>query len=144
MSKENSAGIGVSNFYGKRSTTEGQAGNYKTSGTKEELVVEITGSNIADVVGSLPAGATPLRAYVDVQEVFVVSTSGTLDIGTDGSETTNGFQLTEATLEAAGVTEVTTFNGTWADKLAAATTVGLALAGTATGGKARVVLEYLV
>lgn len=149
MSKENSAGLGVNNRYGPFLTPDGAAGNFKTSGVENELVIELSGKNINDDVisGFLPAGAKPIEVYVEVKTVFVVTgTTPTLEVGTDGSEATNGFSISEAQLEAVGTYVITSFNGTWATRLAAATTVSAALAGTTPvvtdAGEARITIRY--
>lgn len=148
MSKENSAGLGVNNHYGTRQIPDGATGVFKTSGVENELVIELSGANINDDVisGLLPATARPIEAYVDVKEAFTLTGTGpVLNVGTDGSEATNGLSITEAQLEAVGTYVITTFAGTWAARLEADTTVSVALGGTAptiAGGKARIVVRY--
>jgi len=146
--KEDSAGLGVSNFYGPRNTTEGPVGNFKTEGAVEELVMEVTGDNYTQVSGTIPAGAKCLEAYIEVVEAFALGgTTPTIDIGTDGSEGTNGFDVAEADAEAVGLYVDSTFAGTWAAQLASDTTVGVALGGTTptitSAGRMKVVVRYV-
>jgi hypothetical protein len=97
----------------------------------------------------LPAGAVVKNVYVEVQEAFVLGgTTPTILLGTDTSEVTNGFVISEAQAEAVATYDVTgTLTGTWAAPLAAETTVGLAMGGTSptstTAGKAKVIVEYV-
>jgi len=152
MGFENMAVRGVPNFFGPRTSTEGVGGEFKTTGVVKELVLDITGQNILDDVWAvqtvtLPAGAKPLRAITEVTEAFVLGgTTPTIDVGTDGSEGTNGFDFTEAQAEAVGVVVDTTFAGTWAARLAADTLVSVALGGstpTVTAvGRMKIVIEY--
>lgn len=156
MGFESNSGLGTRNFYGPRSATEGVEGGIKTEGSVQEISIFFTGQNINDDVFSsnlvqLPAGARPLRAIVDIQEAFTLGgTTPVINIGTDGSESTNGVSISEAKAEAAGVyTDAdagVTFNGTWAASLAAATQISIALSGTTptvgAGGKAKVTIQY--
>lgn len=135
MSYKNEAGLEVKNFYGPRTATEGVLGGIQVNGSDNELTFDISGKtlndNIAFLESYLPQGAKVTSAVAEVKEAFVLGgTSPTLSVGTDTSEATNGITLTEAQLEAVGTYELTTFNGTWANGLAADTKVGLALGGT--------------
>jgi hypothetical protein len=73
-----------------------------------------------------------------------------LDVGTDTSEATNGFSITEAQLEAAADTVVdltSALSGTWdaEAKLAADTTVNLALSVAAlTAGEWEAEITYVL
>jgi hypothetical protein len=150
---ENSAGIGVFNHYGERGTQD-SGGVIKTEGSTNELTLVIDGTMVSDgaiprATATLPAGAKVTKAYVHVTEVFVLTgTTPTIDIGTQGTEGTNGFDITEAQAEALGVYEETTFAGTWAAELAASTVVDVALGGTTpastSAGQATIVIEYVV
>ena len=146
---------GVFSFYDRRTTDELTIGKIKTEGVLNQLTIELSGENLNDIENSialrqitdLPAGSTPIEVHVDVSEAFVLAgTTPNLEIGTEGSEETNGFQILEATLEAIGSVTITSFNGTWAARLAAVTPVGIALSGTGptatTAGKARIVVSY--
>jgi len=152
MSYENSAGLNVHNHYGQR-PIGGGAGHIKTEGAYKELTVDITGESLNSTFLPtivIPAGALPVSAFVDVSEVFVLGgTTPAIEVGTSGSEVTNGVTVTEAQAEAVGTVDITAaFAGTWGASLAAATTVGVALSGTtptatATAGKAKVVVRYI-
>ncbi len=149
MSKENSAGLGVNNFYGPRPTPDGAAGVLKTEGAYNELTIEFSGKNINDdvIIGRLPAGAKPIEAIVDIETAFVLGgTTPIVEVGTDGSEVTNGVSISEAIMEAVGTDIITTFAGTWANRLAAETVVSVALSGTSPtvtdAGNGRVVVRY--
>jgi hypothetical protein len=83
-----------------------------------------------------------------VKEAFVIGgTTPAIVIGTEGSEATNGFVISEAQGEATGTYDVSgTLTGTWAAPLAAATTVGIDMSGTSPtvtdAGLAEVVVKY--
>lgn len=94
----------------------------------------------------LPVGAVIVQAIAQVKEVFVLGgTTPTISIGTQGSEATNGITLSEAQAEAVGTVKPT-LNGTWANPLAAETTVGIALGGTSptvtSAGRVDILIEY--
>ena len=146
MAKENSAGLGVYNVYGPRTTAEGRAGDIRTSGVEKELELDFRGSNYGQVTATLPKGAKFLSATAKIVEAFnLTGTSPTILVGTSGSAATNyGISISEAN----AVVYNATGAGTWANPLAAATTVAVALGGTtpvATSvGLAKVVIRYLV
>jgi hypothetical protein len=155
MSKEDSAGLGVNNFYGPRNTTEGWVGNMKTEGAVEQLVFVITGDNFAggttDTVleGTIPAGAKVLDVYTEITDAFTIGNADNiLEIGTAGSVATNGVELS-ADLDATGLyadVPPATINGTWANQLAADTAVGAIVSGTTaaiSAGTAKVVITYV-
>ena len=147
----------VSNQYGPRDDG-GTVGNIKTEGSKNELSFDLTGEAINRKNGSaadaflvapiLPKGAKVTSVYLEVTEAFsATGTTPAVEIGTDGSEATNGFTTSEAQLEAVGVYDLTSaLSGTWAAILAADTTVGVALSGTTPVftdvGKGRYVIAY--
>jgi hypothetical protein len=145
----------VHNQFGPRDTG-GTVGVNKVEGIKEELIFDFTGEMFNDLPDGLkpfvlPAGAVIKSVYIDVEEVFVVTgTNPTVLIGTDGSEVTNGFVISEAVLEATGSANLTsTLTGTWDGEapLAANTTIGIALGGTGTpaitdAGKARISILF--
>lgn len=143
----------VSNHFGPRSTGK-TVGSYKTEGAMRQAVITFDGSDASDgdlgleTALILRAGAVPKRVFLEVSEAFVLGgTTPTIDVGTDGSEATNGFVISEAQAEAVGTYDLTsTLTGTWAAPLAAATTVGIALGGTSptstSAGKAKLVVEY--
>lgn len=155
---ESTSGLGTRNFYGPRSAKEGIEGGIKTEGSIKELTLKFTGQNINDDVFStnlavLPAGSRPIRAIVSINEAFALGgTTPTINIGTDGSEATNGVSIAEAQAEATGVlTDADSgvaINGTWGSELAADTQVSVALGGTTptvgAGGYAVVTIEYIM
>ena len=145
----------VHNTFGTRDTG-GAVGVVRTAGFEEQLILDITAANFNDgiealVATKLPAGAIIKDAFWETVEAFVVTgTTPTLLIGTDGSEVTNGFVVSEANLEAVGVyNKTSTLAGTWDAEapLAAATTVGVALGGTTPAitdaGKGRAIIVYI-
>ena len=142
----------VSNHYGPRKS-EGAIGEVKTEGVVRELSIEFTGETVSaaafDLLApKLPAGSHIEDVYLKVSEAFVLGgTTPAIEIGTEGSEETNGVTITEAQAEATGTYDITAaLAGTWASPLAAETTVGIALSGTTptvtTAGKAEVVIRY--
>ena len=142
----------VSNHFGPRLSTKA-VGEVKTAGIVRELSIEFTGEDLSAAAYALlapkiPAGAVIEDVYMFTKEAFVIGgTSPTGEVGTEGSEATNGFTITEAQLETVGRYDLTgALSGTWAAPLAAETTVGLAMAGTSptstSAGKAEVVVRY--
>lgn len=153
MGFESNTGLGVVNHYGARDTGK-TAGVVKTEGRKEQISVDIDVETIANggspvVPVTIPASSTIEKVYARVTEAFTLTgTTPTIEIGTEGSEATNGANLSEAQAEAVGTYDLTsTLGGTWANPLAADTEVGVALGGTTpatsgAAGKVRVVIEY--
>jgi hypothetical protein len=145
----------VYNQFGPRDVG-GTVGVNKVEGMKEELIIDFSAEYFNDLNDGLmpfvlPAGAVIKAVYIDVEEVFVVTgTNPTLLVGTDGSEVTNGFVVSEAILEATGSANLTaTLAGTWDAEvpLAANTTIGFALGGTGSpaitdAGKARITILF--
>lgn len=145
----------VSNFYGPRDH-DVTAGVIKTEGAMNELTLHIDAETITDadfvltVKPFIPANSRIEDAYVEVSEAFVVTgTTPVVSVGTEGSEATNGVDISEAQLEAVGVYDITsTLAGTWAAAggLTARTVVGIAnSAGLAVTdvGKAKLVIRYI-
>ena len=147
----------VHTHFGPRTPdTDGNMGVNKVEGMKEELVIHLTGEMYASVADTLmpyvlPAGAVIKDVYIDVEEVFAVGGTSTprVVIGTEGTEATNGFVISEAILEATGSANLTsTLAGTWDNEapLAANTKIGIAMAGTnptlSTSGKARITVLF--
>lgn len=124
-----------------------------TVGIERELSMEIDGvmlgaSDFQLTVPTLPKGAVIQSVVARVSEAFNLGgTTPAIKVGTEGSEATNGVSISEAQAEALG-TYVLSTAGTWSSPLAAATTVGIALAGTTptttTAGKAQIVVKYVV
>lgn len=150
MAYENSAGIQVGNFYGAR-TTGGAVGTDPNEDSIWQLEVDLTGEMLNSTYVSptyMPKGAKILRAFLRVDEVFVVSAAGTVAIG-GTAPGTNGVVLTEAQLEALGTKDVSSVAvGTWATASTTGTTasekVTKAITGTvaATSGKGTLTVEY--
>jgi len=144
----------VSNHYGPRSPGK-TVGKVKTEGVMNELTINIDGTMVGNeayalLAPTLPAGAVIEDVYAKVTEAFVLGgTTPAIEVGTETSEATNGFTITEAQAEAVGTYDLTgALSGTWAAPLAAATTVGLDLSGTSptvtSAGKMDVVIRYAV
>jgi hypothetical protein len=152
MSREVSSGLGagVRSRFGPVNIPDGSGGVVRTAGNENEIVLEFSGEDInGDLFQKpvMPAGSVPVAVYVEIKEAFALGgTTPTLNIGTDGSEGTNGVELSEANAEATG-TYAPSLAGTWASPLAAATTVSVALDGTTPtvtdAGHARVVIQYV-
>ena len=126
----------VHNHFGVRDSGQ-TVGVNNTYGDEIELRFNVTGemlnrANEILVPPVLKAGFKVEAVYARVTEVFVVTgTTPTVEIGTQGTEATNGFNLSEAQLEALGTYDLTsTLGGTWAAPINADTTVGIALGGT--------------
>lgn len=142
----------VHNHFGPRPGGNGLVGVFDTDGATRELVLRIDGVMLGKAAfdllpPKLPKGAQIRAVQVTVTEAFNLGgTTPSIKVGTSGSEATNGVSLSEAQAEAVGTYNLTTLNGTWANPLAANTTVGIALAGTTptttTAGKARILIRY--
>ena len=154
MAYENSAGLGVNNHYGVRGTEDGlvSGGLLPGQGAFREAVVYITGDDFDGATSfntllTLPAGAFPVEAVFEITEAFTVGNAdNVINIGTDGSESTNGFSIADP--ETAEVTRDTSAAGTWAAELAADTAVGVSVTGTtpsvaAGSGEAKVIVRYI-
>lgn len=144
MTLENTAGLGVNNYYGPRDTEDGiQGGIIRTDGVENELVIFITNENFASTSATIPAGAIVVEAFAVIEEAFTFTGGSTpaMDVGTDSSEATNGIDVD---LTSTG-TEAGTLEGTWTAPLVAETIVGVATSGSPTtvdAGKAKVVIRY--
>jgi len=150
---ESTTGRNVKNHFGPRLANEPSMGRGLSNNVTKELHINFKGSdviaNVLDILDEqvLPAGALVRRVVVDIKEVFVIGgTAPILSIGTEGSEATNGFDITEAQLEAAATVIISSFNGTWAATFAADTSIGTLLGGTSptitAAGVAAIVIEY--
>ena len=132
-------------------------GVYETDGATYEMSMTITGDQLTRDVATgdaflvplkLPVGAVLGEVVVQVKEAFVLGgTTPTILIGTETTEVTNGFVVSEAQAEAIGTYVVTgTKTGTWASPIATEATVGVALGGTTptvtTVGKMDVLVRY--
>jgi len=156
---EGNTGLGVFNHYGPRGTQDGVVGGGKlpVHGNIDEMVVYVNSADFGtdetfDTQFTLPSGAIPVSAIFEVTEDFTQTggtTSLTLNVGTSGSEGTNGYSISDAATTLSAVTELdSAAAGTWASALAADTLVGVSLVaggGTitaVTGGEAKVVVRY--
>lgn len=131
-----------------------QTGLVKTYGTFDELAIDFDGAQLSKaefplIAPTLPAGTSVTSVMFKVTEAFVVvGTTPAVEIGTQGSEVTNGFTTTEAQLETVGSVDLTAaLSGTWAAVLAAETTVGVALSGAGASvsplsGKGKWIIQY--
>lgn len=151
MPYEANTGLGVFNQYGPRNTG-GSIGTERSNNSLQTMSIELTGemlnsSYMPNYV--VPSGAKIVRATLRVNEIFVVSASGTVAIG-GTAPSTNGVVLTEAQLEALGTKDVSSVAiGTWATASATGTTAAQRVAKLITGtvtsgsGRATLVVEYL-
>ena len=154
MGFENSAGLNVNNFYGKRDTG-GTVGVEQSDDSVHQLSISFTGASLASSYLPpvyVPKGALFKRAVLRVDEAFnVTGTSPTLIFG-GTAPATNGIVLTEAELEAIGTkTPASTGAGTWAQGSATGTTASERVTKTLGGtspviatnvGKATLTLEF--
>ena len=152
---ESTNGLGTKTVYGPRTSDEVSLGKGIVNGVTKEvrLVVKSESATVADFDGQLddfddvilPAGALPRRIVVRVKEAYVLGgTTPVISVGTEGTESTNGGDLAEASAEAAGTYEITSFNGTWAAALAADTVLGVNLGGTTPTITAAGISEFVV
>lgn len=153
MAFESTTGRNVKNFFGVRSSDDVSMGRGISNDVTKELRITFGGddviANVLDIFDEqvLPAGAVPLRVVIQTKEVFVLGgTAPIISVGTEGSEATNGFDITEAVAEAVSTVIVSSFNGTWAARLAADTPIGTLLGGTTptitAAGIISLVIEY--
>lgn len=139
----------VSNHYGPRDVG-GTTGITNSDGFNRELTIDLDPETITDgefhltVLPYFPAGSRVEEAFLEVEEAFAVSAA--VDVGTVGTEATNGVTLTEVQLEAVGTYDVTAaITGTWvaAGGFTANTNLGVTGGGTVgDSGKARLVVRY--
>lgn len=155
MPFENSAGLGVNNYYGPRNTG-GAVGTEPNTDGVWQLSVDITGDSLQSAYLPpmvMPRGAHFLRYVLRIDEAFVLTgTTPTLIIG-GTAPATNGVILTQAELQAIGTKiPASTGTGTWAVASATGTTaaekVTKALGGTtpvvqAGVGKGTLIAEYI-
>lgn len=144
----------VSTDFGPRDSGK-TTGITRTAGFVTELTLDIDGTMVGDGAYALLAPIIPANAiiedvYLEVTEAFVLGgTTPLIDIGTETSEATNGFTITETQAETTGIYDLTSaLSGTWAAGLAAETTLGLLLGGggsntVTAAGKMRAVIRYV-
>lgn len=150
MAYENTAGINVNNQYGTRQT--GGSNGKVDDDVIQFLAFDMTGDSLNSAFNPpvyMPKGGKVLRAFLRIDEAFVVSTSGTLAVG-GTAPGTNGVILTEAQLEAIGTKDVSSVAiGTWATASATGPTatekVTKAITGTVAAGvgKGTLIVEFL-
>ena len=144
----------VSTHYGTRDS-KFATGVVKTEGLVSTMSIYFdhaaaTAGEIILLNPVIPAGARITKAVLITKVQGVAGTAAVLDVGTDTSEATNGFSITEAQLEAAADTVVdltAALSGTWdaEAKLAADTTVNLALSVEAlTAGEWEAEITYVL
>lgn len=145
----------VHNNFGPRTLGDTMGVN-KVEGIKEELIYYFTGQMFNDLSGPLmpyvlPKGAVITAVYMDVEEAFTLTgTTPAIEVGTQGTEVTNGFTISEAQLEATNTVSLTSaLSGTWDNEapLAADTQIGVALSGSDTptisnAGRARITILF--
>ena len=113
---DNSAGIGVYNYYGARDTG-GSIGVETSDQSVHRLSIAFTGSSLNQ--GFLPPvvfpkGAHPLRYTLRVDEAFNIGGTTPTVIFGGTAPATDGIVLTEAELEAVGTkVPASTGTGTW-------------------------------
>lgn len=156
MAYENKAGLGVNNQYGPRDTG-GSIGLEHGENSTHVLSISITPEFIntgfvPPVV--VPKGALFKSATLRVDEAFTLTgTTPALVYGLAGTETTNGFSLSQAELQAVG-TKTPASVGTGqlafasATGVTTATKIGKALTGTTpavtgSAGKATLTLVFV-
>jgi hypothetical protein len=144
----------VHNRFGQQFLHEQIGVNESTDGTTQ-VTLTLTGRQLQRDVATndaflralkLPVGAVIVQAIAQVKEAFALGgTSPTINLGTEGSEVTNGITLTQAQAQAIG-TYALTRNGTWANPIATAADVGVALGGTSptvtSVGRVDILIEY--
>jgi len=158
MSKESTSGLGVLSRFGPVDVPDGAVGTVKTEGAANQLTFDITHVELSapgtylDSVAYIPAGSVVTGVDVIVTEAFSAfpNVDNVVNIGTDGSAVTNGAPVEDADLVSVGHQDLSAdLAGTWADRLAADTTVSVELSGTSattyapTAGEAKVIITYL-
>lgn len=117
--------------------------------TGEQLVRDASTNDAFLTQLKIPVGAVITRVIVQTKVAFNLGgTTPTILIGTEGSEVTNGFPITEAQAETVGTYDLTAARtGTWNAPFAAVATVGVALGGTTptvtTAGRMDVLIAYV-
>ena len=148
MGFENSAGIDVYNHYGPRDTG-GSVGVEHSKDSIHQLSIYLTADSVNDgfvppVV--VPKGAHFFRAWLTVDEAFTGVTA--ITVGEKGDESTNGFPLVAADINAEGSRKPAgPATGTWLETSTTGVTadkfVGITKTGTATAGRGTLTLEFV-
>jgi hypothetical protein len=146
MSYESSNGLGVKTSFGPKKAGDFiVAGGFHAEGALQTVVIKFDESMLgtAFIDAYLPTGAQVVSATLKVVKAFV-GAGATLEIGTYGSEATNGISwpvggigTANRTVDGAGAA------GTWANPLVASAKVGIAESGAAfTAGSGTINLIY--
>ena len=151
MAYENTAGIGVNNHYGAR-TTGNSIGVETSDGSTHFLSISFTGASLNETFMPpvfIPKGALFKGYRLRVDEAFAVSTGGTVQFG-GTAPGTNGVTLSETELENVGTKVLASDGeGTWDIASTTGTTASQRLAKvvtgtvTATQGKATLICEFV-
>lgn len=146
MSYESSNGLGVKTKFGpSKAGNHLVAGGYHSEGSLQTIAIKfdesMIGTDFIDLY--LPSGAQVVSATLKVTTGFV-GAGATLEIGTAGSEVTNGISWPIASIGTANRTVAGVAPaGTWANPLVGATKVGIAASGAAfTAGAGSINLVY--
>lgn len=126
-------GLGNRQTYGQRSPDEGRFSKKTRRDSQIEFEIGFHGDDFTEVSGVIPEGFLITEVLLKVGPAFVLGgTTPALEVGTSGSEATNGFTITEAQLENDdSVVDLTgALSGTWAAILAADTTLNVVLSGS--------------
>lgn len=117
MPFENSAGIGVSNNYGKRDTG-GSVGVEQSTNSEHNLSIAFTGDTLNQSFLPpfyVPKGMKFVRATLRVDEAFTLGGTTPTVIFGGTAPATDGIVLTQAELQAVGTkAPASTGTGTWA------------------------------
>lgn len=146
----------VHNHFGARASGKTQGEN-DMDGAMHELVIDLDAAMVSAeafplIAPYIPAGSRVEDVFMQVTQAFVLGgTTPVIEIGTEGSEATNGFTISETIAEALGVYDLTSaLSGTWSQStgLLADTVIGIDLAAADTptitsAGKARIVIRYI-
>tara|TARA_R110002096_G_scaffold223819_1_gene413108 strand:- start:178 stop:627 length:450 start_codon:yes stop_codon:yes gene_type:complete len=146
MSYESSNGLGVKTKFGPSQAGDHLvAGGYHSEGALQTIAIKfdetMLGTNFIDV--HLPSGAQVVSATLKVTTGFVGATA-VLEIGTKGSEATNGISWAVANIGTANRTvDGIAPTGTWANPLTTSTKIGIAESTAAfTAGAGSINLVY--
>lgn len=135
-----------------------QAGVFETDGGTYQISATLTGEQVGRDAATadaflvnlkLPVGAVITKVLAQVTEAFVLGgTTPAIEVGTQGSEATNGFTITQAQAQAVGTYDLTAaLSGTWASPIATEATVDVALSGTTPtvtdAGSVDILVEYV-
>lgn len=145
---QNANGLGVRQTFG--AAVRGDtivAGAYVSSGPLQTIVVAFDSGDLQEDFLDifLPSGAQVVSASLYVETAFVGG-GATLEIGTKGSEVTNGISWPVASIATSNRSVAgAALAGTWANPLAAPTAVGVVDSGAVfTAGKGKITLTYRV